>query len=95
MNSSARTKTAIASMLAADALLAVNTASAVPDSPKAWEKYAGITKTGKNDCGSLDGKHNCAGQAKTDNSAQEWVYVTEGTCEKITGGVVAKVKPAK
>ena len=95
MSSSSRTKTAIAGMLAAGAILAANTASAVPDAPKSWEKCAGIAKTGKNDCGALDKKHGCAGQATMDNSDQEWVYVPQGTCEKITGGVVAKVKPAK
>ncbi len=73
----------------------VSTASAVPDQPEAWEKCAGIAKAGKNDCGSLDGKHGCAGQSTEDNAAAEWVYVPEGTCEKITGGVVKKVKPAK
>ena len=70
-------------------------AGAVPDSPKNWEKCAGIAKAGKNDCGALDGSHGCAGQAKSDNMATEWVYTPEGTCEKITGGSVAKVKPAK
>ena len=95
MSSSSRTKTAIAGMLAAGAILAGNTASAVPDAPKSWEKCAGIAKTGKNDCGALDKKHGCAGQATMDNSPQEWVYVPAGTCEKITGGVVAAVKPAK
>ena len=69
--------------------------TAPPDAPKAWEKCAGIDKAGKNDCGALDGKHNCANQATMTNSDQEWVYVPVGTCEKITGGVVAKVKPAK
>lgn len=68
---------------------------AVPDAPKAWEKCAGIAKAGMNDCGALDGSHACAGQAKADNLDTEWVYVPEGTCEKITGGMVAKVKPAK
>lgn len=95
MNTSERTKTAIAGMLAAGALLAANTASAVPDTPQAWEKCAGIAKAGKNDCGSLDGKHACAGQSTMVNSDQEWVYVPQGTCEKITGGTVAAVKPAK
>lgn len=90
-----RTRVAIAGMLAAGAMLATNTASAVPDAPKAWEKCAGVAKAGKNDCGSLDGKHACASQSSVDNSPQEWVYVPVGTCEKITGGVVAKVKPAK
>ena len=70
-------------------------AYAVPDQPKAWEKCTGIAKAGKNDCGALDGKHGCAGQATSDNDAFEWVYVPQGTCEKITGGVVKKVKPAK
>ena len=95
MNTSDRTRNAVAGMLAAGAMLAAHTASAVPDAPKAWEKCAGIAKAGKNDCGALDGKHNCANQATMTNSDQEWVYVPVGTCEKITGGVVAKVKPAK
>ena len=71
------------------------TAQAVPDQPQNWEKCAGIAKVGKNDCGSLDGKHSCAGQATLSNLDTEWVYVPEGTCDKITGGVVAKIKPAK
>ena len=75
--------------------LGATQALAVPDQPKAWEKCAGIAKAGKNDCGSLDGKHGCAGQSSLDNADSEWVYVPEGTCTKITGGVVAKVKPAK
>jgi uncharacterized membrane protein len=70
-------------------------AQAVPDQPTHWEKCAGIAKAGMNDCGALDGTHGCSGQAKTDNHPQEWVYVPQGTCEKITGGRVAKVKPAK
>ena len=70
-------------------------AQAVPDQPTHWEKCAGIAKAGKNDCGALDGSHGCAGQAKADNLAIEWVYVPKGTCEKIAGGVVKKVKPAK
>ncbi len=70
-------------------------ANAVPDQPENWEKCAGIAKAGKNDCGALDGSHGCAGQSKLDNSDNEWVYVPEGSCEKIVGGVVKKVKPAK
>ncbi len=87
-------KIALAGALAGTSLMAVN-AHAVPDQPENWEKCAGIAKAGKNDCGSLDGAHGCANQAKADNLDTEWVYVPEGTCEKITGGVVAKIKPAK
>ena len=43
-------------------------AGAVPDQPKEWEKCAGIAKQGMNDCGALDGKHRCAGHAKTTNA---------------------------
>ncbi len=68
---------------------------AVPERPQNWEKCAGIVKAGMNDCGALDGKHKCSGQAAFDNDDTEWVYVPEGTCTKITGGVVAAVKPAE
>ncbi|MFN0317104.1 MAG: DUF2282 domain-containing protein [Burkholderiales bacterium] len=53
------------------------------------EKCAGIAKAGKNDCGTS--KHSCAGQAKADGDAEEWVYVPKGSCDKIVGGkLVAK-----
>ena len=86
---------AIAGILALGASLAAGPAQAVPDQPAAWEKCAGIVKAGMNDCGSLDGKHGCAGQATVDSARAEWVYVPEGTCTKLTGGTVAAVKPAK
>lgn len=70
-------------------------AIAVPDQPQEWEKCSGIAKAGKNDCGALDGSHACGGQAKVDNGASEWVYVPKGTCEKISGGKVSGIKPAK
>ncbi|RUL87944.1 BufA1 family periplasmic bufferin-type metallophore [Tautonia sociabilis] len=69
-------------------------AQAVPGAPEEWEKCAGVALKGKNDCGSLDGSHACAGMAKKDKDPQEWVYVPEGVCEKI-GGRVAKIVPAK
>ncbi|SDK34168.1 Uncharacterized membrane protein [Ferrimonas sediminum] len=84
----------LAGLMSVGLLVAANHAQAVPDQPEAWEKCAGVAKKGMNDCGALDGSHGCAGQAKTDNSPEEWVYVPQGTCKKI-GGKVAKVKPAK
>ncbi|MBY5990615.1 DUF2282 domain-containing protein [Ferrimonas balearica] len=84
----------LAGIMVASFTLATSQALAVPDQPKAWEKCAGVAKKGMNDCGSLDGSHGCAGQAKMDNDPNEWVYVPEGTCKKL-GGTVAKVKPAK
>ncbi|RKZ37435.1 MAG: DUF2282 domain-containing protein [Gammaproteobacteria bacterium] len=51
-----------------------------------FEKCAGIAKAGMNDCGAND--HACGGAAKTDGDPEEWIYVPEGTCKKIVGGVV-------
>ena len=51
-----------------------------------FEKCQGVVKAGMNDCGTS--VHSCAGQAKADNMAEEWIYIPEGTCEKIAGGKV-------
>lgn len=86
---------AVANILVLGAAM-TTTALAVPEQPKSWEKCAGISKAGQNDCGSLaEGGHACAGKAEHDNLDTEWIYVPEGTCEKITGGMKGKVKPAK
>jgi len=88
-------KATLVGVMAVGTAMMAASAGAVPDNPKQWEKCAGIAKQGMNDCGALDGKHGCAGQAKIDNADSEWVYVPKGTCTKITGGIVAAVKPAK
>ena len=88
-------KSTVAGILALGTVMISTTANAVPDQPKFWEKCSGIAKKGMNDCGALNGKHGCAGQATMSNDAQEWVYVPKGTCAKIVGGNVAKIKPAK
>lgn len=85
----------IAGILALGTTMVSTTASAVPDQPKFWEKCAGIAKKGMNDCGALNGKHGCAGQATKNSDPQEWVYTPKGSCAKIVGGKVAKIKPAK
>jgi hypothetical protein len=36
-----------------------------------------------------------AKRLRRDSSPVEWVYVPEGTCEKIVGGKVVAKKPAK
>ncbi len=89
------TRATLAGIIAIGATMVAGSAYAVPDQPKNWEKCAGIAKAGMNDCGALDGKHSCSGKATTDNGTQEWVYVPEGTCTKISGGRVAAMKPAK
>lgn len=54
------------------------------------EKCAGIVKAGKNDCGTS--KLSCAGTSTKDKDAEAWIYVPEGTCEKIVGAKVYKPK---
>lgn len=56
------------------------------------EKCFGIAKAGQNNCASANGSHSCAGQAKTDNDANEWTYVAKGTCEKAGGKLPAPKK---
>lgn len=94
-NKNKTVQSTVAGILVLGATVMSGSVSAVPDQPKFWEKCAGIAKSGMNDCGSLDGKHGCAGQAKKNSDPQEWVYVPKGTCAKIVGGKVAKIKPAK
>ena len=54
------------------------------------EKCRGIAKKGGNDCGANG--HGCSGMAEEDNDPNEWVYVPEGVCEKIAGGVIYQKK---
>lgn len=52
---------------------------------KAHEKCYGIAKAGKNDCAAANGSHSCAGQAKADNDANDWVKVKTGECAAMHG----------
>ncbi len=56
-------------------------------------KCKGIVKKGQNDCGANG--HACSGKAAKDNDPNEWIYLPEGVCEKITGGVVLQRTKAK
>jgi len=80
-------KTALTGIMATG-LVAV-TSSAMAGKP-GMEKCMGVAAAGKNDCGTS--QHACAGMSKTAGDAEEWVYVKEGTCEKLAGG---KIKAGK
>ena len=74
--------------------VAISTSAlAAPDWAKSGDtivKCKGIAKKGMNDCG--NSMHGCGGKAKKANDPSEWVYVPEGVCKKITGGVAWKKK---
>ena len=50
------------------------------------EKCAGIVKAGQNDCGTSE--HDCAGMSKVSGAPEEWIYLPEGTCQKIVGATL-------
>ena len=50
------------------------------------EKCYGVVKAGKNDCQTASSS--CAGTSKRDDQADAWVYLPEGLCGKLAGGVV-------
>ena len=77
-----------AASLTAASILAVALINHAPAhaGKEGYEKCQGIAKAGMNDCGANG--HGCAGQAEVDGDPNEWVYLPEGTCEKIVGGTV-------
>lgn len=72
---------AVASLFTLAALGVNGPAAAGNDKP---EKCYGVVKAGKNDC--QTSSHACAGQNKDDGDAMSWIYLPQGTCEKIVGG---------
>lgn len=82
-------------IIVASATLAVMASIGSADEAKAEkkEKCYGIVKAGKNDCGSADGSHSCAGLAKTDGDYNEWVLLPADTCNRIIGGSTIAGKP--
>ncbi|OQW93799.1 MAG: hypothetical protein BWK79_09285 [Beggiatoa sp. IS2] len=84
---------ALAGLLTLGLGTAASIASAMDDSKEGMEKCAGIVKKAMNDCGTA--QHDCAGQAAKDSLPNEWVFVPEGTCKKIVGGILLKKEEKK
>ena len=92
MNPRLIASSALASVLA----MGLVTAAQAQDNKgsKEKEKCYGIAKAGSNDCANLSGSHSCAGQSKNAMAADEWNYVTKGTCAKIGGKSLEEAKAA-
>lgn len=82
-NRIAKTAVATTGAVAFAMTVAAGTASAADKKVKK-EKCYGVVAKGMNDCGTST--HSCAGQAKTDNHPEEWLYVAKGLCDRIAGG---------
>jgi len=76
--------TLIAAAVAGLFAVSASTFAAEQDHSK-QDKCYGIAKAGQNDCATASGTHGCAGQAKADNSADDWKYVAKGTCQSLGG----------
>ena len=79
---------AISSVLALSGTAFVSSAFAAADGDK--EQCAGIVKAGKNDCATST--NDCHGHVTSEGNPEAWIYVPEGTCDRIVGGHVVKVK---
>lgn len=80
MNGKTIVQSTVAALLATS-VLGVTSAAVAEEKP---EKCYGIVKAGKNDCQTATSS--CAGTSTTDAQADAWIYVPQGTCEKIVGG---------
>jgi len=78
---------AITGVLAFSGLVVAGTALAADDGK---EQCAGITKAGQNDCATSTNA--CHGHATADQTAEAWIYLPKGTCDRIAGGRVVNVK---
>jgi len=88
MNKTQMSKIAAASILATALISSTGVAHA---GKQGLEKCSGIAKAGMNDCGTST--HVCAGFAESDSHVEEWIYVPEGTCEKIVGATLKEAAP--
>lgn len=67
---------------------ATTTIASAADGDK--EQCAGIIKAGKNDCATVNNA--CHGHVEKDSTAEAWIYLPKGTCERLSGARVVMVK---
>ena len=72
------------------ALAGVGTTGAAMAAEGDMEQCAGIIKAGKNDCATS--KNQCHGHVEVDAAPEAWIYLPKGTCERLSGARVVKVK---
>jgi len=80
-------KAAITGVLAFSGLVVAGNALAAEDGK---EQCAGIAKAGQNDCATS--MNDCHGHATADSTSEAWIYLPKGTCDRISGAHLVKVK---
>jgi len=83
------TKKTLNALLAGAVVLTIAGLAGQAQANEGQEKCFGVVKAGHNDCAAADKSHSCAAQAAEDGGASEWVYLPEGTCDKLVGGTTA------
>jgi uncharacterized membrane protein len=82
-------RTAITSLFALGSVSVAMNAMAA-DEHAGEEQCAGVVKAGKNDCATSSNA--CHGHVESDANPMAWIYLPKGTCERIAGAHVVKVK---
>ena len=85
-------KSLIATATLATALALAAGQAHAADARPPQEKCFGVAKAGANDCAAANGSHSCAGQARIDKDANDWLYVAKGTCDTLGGTTKAPDK---
>jgi len=83
-----QSRTFITSALAG--VLAMGVAGGNAVAADGMEKCAGIVKAGQNDCATSTTA--CHGSASVDGYPEAWIYVPQGTCDRIVGGHITHQK---
>lgn len=83
-----QSRTFITSALAS--VLALGVAGSAVAADAAMEKCAGIVKAGQNDCATSTTA--CHGSVSVDGYQEAWIYLPQGTCDKIVGGHITRQK---
>jgi uncharacterized membrane protein len=71
-------------------LLAVTGLATTAYADEDKEQCAGVVKAGKNDC--TTSMNACHGHVEVDSGPMAWIYLPKGTCDKIAGAHLVKVK---
>ncbi len=79
----------ISAVAAAVAMVALAPVASAADSK--LEKCYGVAKAQQNDCAAGPGT-SCAGSSTSDGQKNAWMYLPEGSCEKIVGGSLTASK---
>lgn len=87
--STSKVRTAITSIIAMGAVSFAVSALAA-DEHANEEQCAGVVKAGMNDCATS--ANACHGHVTTDANPMAWIYLPKGTCERIAGAHLVKIK---